>query len=151
MCPIFLSDKLKKIVEDRRLLENGREDYSMANTKMWKVTVRTAVVAGCAAVFALGGAANPTNAQTPKTPPTVVQGNQAKGSNEVSFATCPVGTTLIGGGYQIVPNVQLNFNNQVIAVSDIVRINAPSLSRPNTWAAQVNTGIAISYALCSNN
>jgi hypothetical protein len=151
LCSIFLSDKLQKIVEDRRLLENGTEDYSMANTKTWKVTVRTAVAAGCATVFALGGAPNPTNAQTPKTPPKVVQGNQARGSNEVSYATCPEGTTLIGGGYQIFPTVQVNFNNQVVAVSDIVRINAPSLSRPNTWAAQANSGIAISYALCSNN
>ncbi|MEV6975583.1 hypothetical protein [Kitasatospora sp. NPDC093806] len=76
--------------------------------------------------------------------PIVVHSDDWSGKTEASKATCPGGTTLIGGGYDSIPVT--NGYNQV---QDAVDTNAPSQVEPNTWVIKMHLGKASAYALCS--
>ncbi|MEU7466919.1 hypothetical protein [Streptomyces griseofuscus] len=65
------------------------------------------------------------------------------GRGEVAYASCPQGTSLVGGGYDSNPD---HLGSGVIA--DAVNTNAPSASRPNTWAVRMDRGQVKAYAMC---
>ncbi|MER7987709.1 hypothetical protein ABTY53_19310 [Streptomyces noursei] len=56
----------------------------------------------------------------------------------------PAGTTLVGGGYDSKP---VHLGNG--ANADTVNANAPSASKPNTWAVRMDGGRAKVYAMCT--
>ncbi|WP_158884006.1 hypothetical protein [Amycolatopsis anabasis] len=120
------------------------------NTVTKRIAVGFAIAAFGAAGYLVGNAATSTAApaQAP-TPPKIVKGNDV-GTNELSFAKCPDGTALIGGGYAS-DGVQ---SGPVIggkSYDAYIKANAPSLSRPNTWAAKIDVpgGTIAAYAVCA--
>ncbi|MCS0604955.1 hypothetical protein NX794_27645 [Streptomyces sp. LP11] len=67
------------------------------------------------------------------------------GPGEVSWAQCPDGTQLVGGGYSAAPAYTYGG-----AYSDTVQASAPSVSHPGAWAAQPHAGRIRAYALCDS-
>ncbi|MEV8017444.1 hypothetical protein AB0O76_14085 [Streptomyces sp. NPDC086554] len=76
-------------------------------------------------------------------PPVVVTGPVGK-SGKPSYATCPEGTQLAGGGYYYNPVA-----NGLDEIQDTEVANAPSKSTPNTWAVQLLKGSSTAFALCN--
>ncbi|MFJ5592638.1 hypothetical protein [Streptomyces noursei] len=102
--------------------------------------VRKAATCGALAVAALTLSAAPALAGAP----TVVKGPDARG--DISYAACPGGTHLIGGGYSWNP-IYTNGGSP----SDTVDINSPSGAKANTWAAKAHKGVIAAYALCAKD
>jgi hypothetical protein len=74
-----------------------------------------------------------------------VQGDTAPGGG-VSYATCPEGSHLIGGGYLADP-VYTNGGSP----ADTLDANGPSVARQGAWAAKMRHGSATAYALCEKD
>ncbi|MGW3341170.1 hypothetical protein ACWDCL_27250 [Streptomyces sp. NPDC001009] len=77
--------------------------------------------------------------------PVVVASDWSKPAQAV-YATCPQGTSLIGGGYDSKP-VHLGSG----AVADAVNASVPSASTPNSWAIRMDKGVAKAYVMCSKD
>ncbi|MEU9047289.1 MULTISPECIES: hypothetical protein [unclassified Kitasatospora] len=79
---------------------------------------------------------------------TVVQGDQAAAGSQ-SHATCPQGTHLIGGGFDL-GSVPIDpATNTPLPV--LVTLNAPSASDADTWLAEATgAGGATAFALCES-
>jgi len=95
--------------------------------------------------------------------PKVSAGDDPEIQGEDSMATCPSGTHLIGGGYKIFMSFQrevpVNPDPKTVlppwVVTGAVVTNAPSVRKPNTWAAGAQAyerGVEIqAFALCETN
>ncbi|MDT0415410.1 hypothetical protein RM574_07890 [Streptomyces sp. DSM 41982] len=68
------------------------------------------------------------------------------GPAETVYATCPQGTSLVGGGYDSQPA-----HTGMGIVADAVNANAPAASKPNTWAVRMDDGAARAYARCGKD
>ncbi|MFF2077258.1 hypothetical protein ACFVXG_21155 [Kitasatospora sp. NPDC058162] len=79
---------------------------------------------------------------------TVVQGDQAA-PGSVSHATCPQGTHLIGGGFDM-GNVTVDPSTNT-PQPVLLTINAPSAQQADTWlAGATGAGGATAFALCES-
>ena len=88
----------------------------------------------CAAVPAPAAAASET--------PIVVTSKPSEKA-EWAHVTCPSGTGLVGGGYEVHPTV-----NGMGQVTDFIQANTPSDTEPNTWAVKSLRGPSMAYAMC---
>ncbi|GAA4670832.1 hypothetical protein GCM10023347_25790 [Streptomyces chumphonensis] len=100
-----------------------------------------AVAALALAATGLTGAAGTAAADTTVR---TVMGPEMK-AGETSYAQCPEGTQLIGGGYAA--NGAFANNGDLL---DTVDVSAPSAYRQGAWAAQIHTGTIRAYALCDS-
>ncbi|MGA4539200.1 hypothetical protein ACPA54_04330 [Uniformispora flossi] len=62
---------------------------------------------------------------------------------EVATATCPTGTGLVGGGYQVNP-----YANGLGQVVDFIQGNTPSSTTPNSWSVKQLMGQSAAFAMC---
>jgi hypothetical protein len=99
-----------------------------------------AAAAGATALLA-GPNQAPAKAQAAP-PPYVVVGNGSSSGGD-SYATCPAGTQLAGGGYEGSPVVN-GIDNPV----DVLAANTPSTTIPNTWGARMLRGTVRAFAMC---
>lgn len=67
------------------------------------------------------------------------------GGGEISYAQCPEGSQLIGGGFAGEGSFANNGD-----LLDTVDISAPSAARPGAWAARMHDGTIRAYALCDS-
>ncbi|MFJ1792002.1 hypothetical protein [Kitasatospora griseola] len=72
---------------------------------------------------------------------TTVQDGAPK-PGETSFATCPEGTQLVGGGYRLDPGTA-----DAGGPSEYLEINGPAL-RARSWSAKLRAGTVRAFALC---
>ncbi|MDX3342570.1 hypothetical protein V5N34_27550 [Streptomyces baarnensis] len=75
--------------------------------------------------------------------PIVVTSKPSKKA-EWAHVTCPSGTGLVGGGYEVHPTV-----NGMGQVTDFIQANTPSDTEPNTWAVKSLRGERNSHGLQS--
>lgn len=109
--------------------------------------MRCVTLASAAAVTSVGSllAAPGVGATAAADAPVIVTSGWS-GRAQTAYATCPAGTTLVGGGYDSKP---VHLGNG--ANADAVNANAPSASKPNTWAVRMDDGTANAYAMCSKD
>jgi len=104
-------------------------------------TTRTLTLAGAALAFTIA-AAMPAVADTSTFG---VAGNVAE-PDQISYAQCPNGSHLIGGGYS---------GEQLFAkggnVYDAIEANGPSVSRSGAWAASAAASRIVAQALCQKD
>ncbi|MEV0965380.1 hypothetical protein AB0J25_22835 [Streptomyces sp. NPDC049910] len=109
-----------------------------------------ALVVGAIAVGLAGSPSAQALAATPAPDdraPVVVFGPLSEPA-QPSYATCPKGTTLIGGGYEALPVTLEDPHTSPPLVADMVDVNTPSFLRPNSWVAKMLRGQVHAYALC---
>ncbi|RAG83585.1 hypothetical protein DN069_21580 [Streptacidiphilus pinicola] len=100
--------------------------------RMRTFMARSSTVAAAASLILVGLAGSSVAAESSVV--TVVGDQSSKGG--ASWAQCPTGTHLIGGGY-------LGGESQAP-----VTVSAPSMSHPGMWAAQATYSYVRAYALC---
>ncbi|MFI1721815.1 hypothetical protein [Streptomyces sp. NPDC020489] len=76
-------------------------------------------------------------------PPVVVAG-PVSSNGGISRATCPAGTTLVGGGYDARHDI-----NGVNNVIDGLDLFAPDWQNANSWVAAMHTGQVRAVAMCA--
>ncbi|MFI0942868.1 hypothetical protein [Streptomyces sp. NPDC021020] len=104
-------------------------------------------VAMAAAAVAMAAAAVPcttTAASAVTTVQTVKGALSAPGG--MSYAQCPDGTQLIGGGY-----AGAGTYDSTGEVRDTVDVSAPSADRQGAWGARMHKGTVTAYALCDSD
>ncbi|MEU5818929.1 hypothetical protein ABZ791_35020 [Streptomyces huasconensis] len=99
-----------------------------------------------ALAVAAGALSSASSASAAAEPPVVVNAGTASPPGQVSRATCPEGTQLVGGGYRVFP-----VKNGLGEVADFIATNAPSATVPNTWEVRALFGRAGAYAMCSTS
>ncbi|MEU8762244.1 hypothetical protein [Streptomyces sp. NPDC048659] len=115
----------------------------MAAGPMAAGPMAAALLASAGWLVATGGQAAAVAAAAPE-PPLVVSAADWSGKGQASTATCPEGTSLVGGGYDSLPYAN-GFGNPL----DFVDTNTPAKNEPNTWVVKLHSGRASAYALCS--
>ncbi|MEN3586433.1 MULTISPECIES: hypothetical protein [unclassified Streptomyces] len=113
------------------------------------LALRSAAIVGGVAVGLVGSAGAPALADTTggDGAPVVVIGPLSE-PGQPSYATCPDGTRLIGGGYEAVPVTVDDPQTSPPLIADMVDVNAPSYLQPNSWVTKMLNGQSRSYALC---
>ncbi|MGA4847254.1 hypothetical protein ACOBQB_13685 [Streptomyces sp. G5(2025)] len=96
--------------------------------------------------LAAGALSSASSASAAVEPPVVVNAGYASQSGQVSRASCPEGTQLVGGGYRVFP-----VKNGLGEVVDFIATNAPSTTVPNTWEVRELFGRAGAFAICSTS
>ena len=107
------------------------------------MTSAAAMLATLVVAWLVTGSVPSATAQTAPAPPVVATGNISSPTAE-SYATCPSGTALAGGGY----NSALVLNG-LGQPADVLVENGPSASRANSWVAKLYYGQIQAYAMCT--
>ncbi|MEI5100948.1 hypothetical protein RB200_23410 [Streptomyces sp. PmtG] len=81
---------------------------------------------------------------TSTTEPPVVVAGPVGAAGKPSYATCPEGTQLAGGGYLYSPVA-----NELGEIQDTEIANGPSKSTPNTWVVRLLKGSSVAFAMCN--
>ncbi|MET9549206.1 hypothetical protein ABZY36_28440 [Streptomyces sp. NPDC006627] len=108
-----------------------------------RLSVLSALSALALASGAIGSASS---ASAAVEPPVVVNAGYPSQPGQVSQATCPEGTQLVGGGYRVFP-----VRNGLGEVVDFTAANAPSTTVPNAWEVRGLFGRAGAFAMCSTS
>jgi hypothetical protein len=106
--------------------------------------LRNLTAGGVLAFGLLAGGATPAFADAQADAP-IVQEGEWEDHGQPSYATCPEGTTMTGGGFHSVPER----NTPPGSPPDTIITNAPSRKLPNTWVARMYRGQVLAYAVCA--
>lgn len=116
----------------------------MSRKHLYAIPAATAVVTAAIGTALLTGPASaPAKAQAAPQPPVVVEGPVSAPAGD-SYATCPSGTQLAGGGYNSLTFARTGLGD----AADALAANTPSTTQPNTWGARLLRGTLRAYAMC---
>ncbi|MBV9452343.1 MAG: hypothetical protein JO345_41295 [Streptosporangiaceae bacterium] len=117
----------------------------MSRKYLYVIPAATAIVTAAVGTALLTGSAAPApaKAQVAQQPPVVVEGPVSAPGGD-TYATCPAGTQLAGGGYNSVTFARTGIGD----AADALTANTPSTIIPNTWGAKLLKGTLRAYAMC---